>query len=391
MHCSPSGSVATPGNPALGGLDATAWDRLAAEHFYSSADWLTFCAGHGGGISGAVVSSVDGLPSAAVPVWEPTEPPSPLYRWNDVLSGHRLPTLPERGLIVGPRQGYQTHILSASGPVRAEAVAELVSLVQTWPLERCPRGDGSARVAMYVTSADAQALADAGVTHTPVLLEADAWFDLPPGGWDAWLATLPAKRRSNVRNEVGRFQRAGYTVDHLPLAECWAELAPLAASTQAKYGHVAPEAHWRGLLHRHMTGMGRAARVAVCRRRGGDIVGFCLYYIRGNTLFLRWAGFDYDRLDRAAEYFNLVYYSQMARAPELGVRRLHAGVKALEAKVLRGARLRPLWMVDLDPDSGLKGADQAIRQHNRATRERLLAEAGSGSAVDDPGAWLPFA
>jgi predicted N-acyltransferase len=381
---------AAPGEAALGGLHADAWDELVGPHFYSSAAWLRFCARHDGGAPGAQVCVSAGRPSATVPVLSVTEPPSPLYRWNDLLAAQGLPTLPERGLLVGPRQGYQTHLLVAPGKDRTAEVARLVQALRDWPLTDPADSTGTGCVAMYVTTPDAKALREAGVAAEPVLLEADAWFELPPGGWDAWLDALPSKRRGNVRREVRRFRDAGYTVEHRPLSECYEELPRLAASTQSKYGHAASPAYWLTLLRGHVEGMGCAARVSVCRRRDGAAVGFCLYYVWGDTLFLRWAGFDYEQLERAAEYFNLVYYSQIMRAPKLGVRRLHAGIKAPQAKALRGAMLRPLWLVDLQPDSALARHGDAIREHNRRAHERLVADLPPACAVDDAHSWLAF-
>jgi predicted N-acyltransferase len=223
-----------------------------------------------------------------------------------------------------------------------------------------------------------------------VLLEADAWLELPPGGWDAWIASLPSKRRINVRREARRFQDAGYTVTHLPLTECYEQLPALAGATQAKYGHAAAAADWLAVLKLHIAAMGSAAQVALCTRGGGEPVGFCLYYVWGETLYLRWGGFDYDRLVGAAEYFNVLYYSQVSLAPKLGVRWIHAGIKSLEAKALRGAELRPLWLVDLAEDSVLARHGHAVRRHNRHAYERLAADGRTRSALRDRDAWLAF-
>lgn len=370
----------------LGGLADSAWDRLAGPHLYSTAGWLRFCARHGSG-AGAAVSYSAGAPAAAVPVLELAGPPPPLYRWNDLLAAHGLPALAPTGLLVGPRQGYQTHLLTPAGPGRVDRLAELVQVLRDRP-RRKPTG--AALVAMYLTTSDALALREAGVPAPPVLLEADAWFELPDGGWEGWLDALPAKRRAEVRREVRRFAAAGNSVEHRPLSECWSELAPLAAATQSKYGDTAPSSFWATLLSGHVEGMGPAARVSVCRGRDGGIVGFCLYYVRADTLFLRWAGFDYDRLQDAAEYFNVVYYSQIDRAPQLGVRRIHAGVKAPQAKALRGARLRPLWLVDLADGSALVREHVAVVRHNRRAFDLLTAEVHPASAFADHAEWLAF-
>ena len=366
----------------LGGLDPDAWDRLAGSSFYSTAAWLKFCADHGGPRRGAIVSHADGQPAAAVPVAMVTDQlPPPLYRWNDLLAERGLPTLASNGLLVGPLQGYRTQLLTAPGVDGIDAARGLIHALRD-------RGD-AACVATYVPTEDARSLVAAGVSAPPVLLDTDAWIELPPGGWEAWLDALPKKRRTSVRRERRAFEEAGYTVTHLPLADCHERLAPLAAATQAKYGHDAPEAFWGGLLQLHVADMGAAARVSVCWH-GDDPVGFCLYYVWGDTLYLRWAGFAYERLAGAAEYFNLVYYDQVMQAPTLGVRWIHAGIKASEAKALRGAELRPLWLVDLAADSVLATRRDDVRDHTLRTVEGLLADNRTRAAVRDPDSWLAF-
>jgi predicted N-acyltransferase len=162
----------------------------------------------------------------------------------------------------------------------------------------------------------------------------------------------------------------------------------LAGSTQAKYGHAGAAGMWLELLKLHVAAMGTSAQVALCVRGGEEPVGFCLYYVRGDTLYLRWAGFDYGRLVGVAEYFNLVYYSQIELAAELGVRWLHAGIKATEAKALRGAELRPLWLVDLAEDSMLARHGDAVRAHNRLAHAQLAADSRTRGALTGEDEWL---
>ena len=371
----------------LGGLDAATWDRVVADGFYSTAAFLELCALHGGADAGAAVARGEaGEPVAVAPYAALTEPPTALYRWNDMLAERGLPQIACDGLLVGPRQGYRTQLPVVDGHDRVVAVASLVEQLRERSL-----GDGGACVAMYVTTSDAQALLAAGVTAQPVLLEADATFELPAGGWDAWLATLPSKRRINVRREVRRFEEAGYEIVRRPLSECIEQIPRLAGSTQTRYGSEAPTDLWRKLLGMHVAAMGGAAQVALCLRPGDDDpVGFCLYYVHADTLYLRWAGFDYGRLAGAAEYFNLLYYSQAMHAPQLGVRRIHAGIKTIEAKALRGARLAPLWLVDLAEDSPLAAERAAVRAHNATAHQRLCSDARTRAALGGDDDWTAF-
>jgi uncharacterized protein len=137
--------------------------------------------------------------------------------------------------------------------------------------------------------------------------------------------------------------------------------------------------------------MGIAAKVAVCSRRGGHPVGFCIYFVWGDTVFLRWCGFDYKRLiGGAAEYFNLLYYDQIKLAAERGVRWIHAGIKSPEAKARRGAALRPLWLVDLAEDSVIAQVSDQVRQHNMRGYQRLVEDGQTAAALVDRDSWEAF-
>ncbi len=73
-----------------------------------------------------------------------------------------------------------------------------------------------------------------------------------------------------------------------------------------------------------------------------------------------------------------MYYLPVRIAAEAGARWIHAGVEAAEAKALRGAQLRPLWMLDLSEDSVLTGHEDAIRSANAKLTTDIV---GSAKAV----------
>lgn len=370
---------AAGGQHRLGGLSAAAWNDLAGEHFYSSADWLGFCAADFGGENSAAVSYRAGEPVCAVPYARPSESLFGSYRWHDLMTAAGLPAPPADGVLVGPREGYQTHFLGASQASPAE-LGDVVNQL---------RAAGQTCVAMYVASADVLALRRAGIATTPVLLKADGWIELPESNWSTWEAALSKNRRKMVRRDVRLFREAGYRVEQVPLTECWQQLGVLASATQAKYGHATePEVELRSLRN-HAVCMGAAARTALLYAPDDSLVGFCLYYVWQGTVFLRWLGLDYNRLAGDREYFSLCYYAQIECAEQLGARWVHAGVDSLDAKAIRGARVRPLWLLDLSEDSVLAGADQAIRQHNARGYEVLKADPVTAVAVDDD-LWLPF-
>lgn len=368
-----------------------AWDRLAGRRFYSTCSWLTFCDNEPGALSGAATCYSEGKLVAAVPVAELISPSMPLYRWNDLLSSQGLPALPSRGLLVGPRQGYQTHLLALEEELPGTLVAKLVEEIRR---VHALFGEAHERacVAMYVTTRDAVALRRAGVSALPVLLGADAWLQVPPGGWPAWLESMTSKNRlKKVKKEVRRFRQAGYEINHMFLSQCYEKLAVAAASTQSKYGNSGNPDDYLPALRRYVERMGAVAKVAVCSQQGGTPVGFCIYFIWGDTIFLRWCGFDHRRLiSGAAEYFNLLYYGQIKLAEELGVRWIHAGIKSTEAKARRGAQLRPLWLVDLVEDSILAQVPDRVRQHNERGYRRLAEDSQTAEALVDLDSWQIF-
>jgi hypothetical protein len=365
----------------LGGLTPAAWDALAGRNFYSSAGWLGFCTTDFGQESAAAVSFRDGEPVCAVPYVPADSSLFGSYRWHDILTDAGLPAPHPDGLLVGPREGYQTHFLGASGTTLDE-LADVVGQLRA-------AAAGQSCVAMYVTTDDALALRRAGVGTMPVLLEADGWIELPERSWSSWEESLTRNRRKMVQRDVRQFRDAGYRIEEVPLTECWHRLGEIASATQAKYGHdTRPEIELTSLRN-HAVCMGEAARTALLYTAEGSLVGFCLYYAWQDTVTLRWLGLDYSRLSGGREYFNLCYYAQIELAAQLGTRWLHAGTKSVDAKAIRGARLRPLWLLDLTEDSVLAGADDAVRQHNAGRYEQLKADPITAAALDED-AWQAF-
>lgn len=361
-------------------ISRAVWDELAGRSFYSSANWLDFCATeHGGVVDAAVAAGSSTVAEVAVPLFSGTDLAGSPYDWNAQLASRSLPTLSIGGLLVGPREGYQTHLLRATRRPTPGAVTQLLSELRARAAEK-------ACVAMYLNTEDVRLLGAAGVPAPAVLLECDAWLPVPDGGFDTWLAALSAKRRNSVRKEVAAFTSAGYRIQHLPLRECSTAIATLAVRTEAKHGYDAAPAEDLASFRNHERCLGDAAMVALCTL--DDIpVAFCLYYVWRDTIFLRWAGFDYPRLCNAYEYFNVLYYEQLRWAAEREVRWIHAGIKSMKAKVLRGAVIRPLWLLDLSATSPLAGAQRAVHEHNAAFLDELLADSALAGGIADRAEW----
>lgn len=361
----------------LGGLSEQDWDDLAGPHFYSSTLWSRLCALAPGATPGGLHVDLPGGGRAAVPIAAVHDESNPHSRWTDQLTKRDLPAPPPNGILVGQRRGYLTHLLTTAN--RDEAAKHLLAALRELKADAC--------VAMFLTTPDVLLLRDAGVSAMPVALTTDAWIEIPPGGWDAWLDSLSSHRARRIRGEARRFERAGYQVQHQTLREAYPDVARLLARTEARYGReVDVDALTRSFRNQGALA-GDRAEVLLCGRETGPALGFCLYYRWHDTVFLRAVGFDYENLDGAGEYFNLTYYLP-ARLP--GVRWLHAGIESPEAKAARGASLRPLWLLDLAEDSVLNGHDAKVRRHNHAFLDHLRNSSPLvAGALDEP-LWAEF-
>nr|BFE86614.1 hypothetical protein GCM10020093_092150 [Planobispora longispora] len=308
-----------------GGMDPARWDALARDHFYSSVNWLRFCAGDGGITTGGLHLEAPGAGTVGVPVTAVRSIGNPFYQWDRILGEAGLPSPGPSGLLVGAHRGYQANILASPGISREQAAKELLcgledlagELAAAGAAGPLPAGASGGRdagavptVAMFLSTPDVVALRAAGVRAMPVALQPDAWIPLPEGGgWDEWMRSLPSKRRADiVRRDRRNFLEAGYEVVHTTLGECGPQAARLLACTERRYGHDADVEELAESIRIQAEALGADARVLLLSRPGEDPVGYCLYYMWGDTLYLRAAGFDYDRLAGAAEYFNLVYY-----------------------------------------------------------------------------------
>jgi hypothetical protein len=372
----------------LGGLTPDQWDDLASDHFYSSSGWLRLCADTPGPQCTAAVVRLDGGAAAAVPVGVVDTPLAGNYDWNRPLAERGLPRLPAVGLLVGPTLAYQTHLLT--GGTGGRGVAALLDELRRMACDTGIEHD-PACVAMYLSTADVQALLDAGVAAPPVLLEPDAWFEVPDGGWEPWLASLSQRCRHRVRRDVRQFDAMGYTVRLDTLPNCYERLPPLAVELAKKSGFDADPARFESEFTRYVKATGESAKVVLCEDDADTLVGFCIYYVWGETIYLRWGAFNYPRLSGAgAEYFNICYYQQVRLAGDIGAHRLHAGKKVLDAKVLRGARLRPLWMLDLSEHSPLATCADRVRDHNARLLRELTTAPVTANTLADPAEWEVF-
>jgi uncharacterized protein len=300
----------------------------------------------------------------------------PVYRVRNETNAFYLPQRCADGrwqgsyLLAGARRAYTNSLLIArdlTAVEHAEVTGGLLARLRGQAAGAGARG----ALFLYLPASAARSLLAAFPASHPVLIAMEAVLDLPGRDFDCYLQTLSGHRRRVIRHECDVFSRAGFTTAIEPASEVWQQVAPLVANVQRRYGNDAPDDHWRRLLRRQAADLAAHAIIFTCRR-DGVLAGACLGYAWHGTLYVKLCGFDYARLDASFEYFNLVYYAPIRYAYENCLNRIHYGREAFAAKLGRGARLAPLWGMEI-PAPG-RPAPRPATMWNRATAARWRAE-----------------
>jgi predicted N-acyltransferase len=322
----------------------------------------------------------------AVPVADVANESNALYRFRDLAEARGLSPQEGSRLLLGPRRGYRTEILTNPDAAEPRVDGAMEALVARLGEEAAARGlDGV--MALYADTTTADRLRRAAPAAPVLHLADDAWIDLPGTGFDDYLAALGRHRRQRVAREIRTFETQGADVSRHRLSDVAHDVAPLLAANQARHGHPADVATIARSLARQGELFGDRAEALVLALEG-RAVGFVAFYTHGDTIFLRATGTDAEALPGALAYLNLAYYLPAQLAYVRGIRRLHVGIEASETKALRGARLHPAWLVDLADDPVVTA--QAAEQHNaRELADREASPILSKTLARDE--WAPFA
>jgi predicted N-acyltransferase len=184
------------------------------------------------------------------------------------------------------------------------------------------------------------------------LVSATTSCALPAGGFEAYLARLPAKRRTEARRERRVFARRGGTLRFLRGDEIEPFVSPLAeleATLQRTHGNDVETALLEDQALRFLAEFG-SDMCLVVGEVGGRPAASATAFRHGDSLLGRSAGLDPEVAGRTLAYFNAVYYGVIELAYLLDVRRVSFGISSLDAKVKRGASLVPLRAA-LHPDA----------------------------------------
>jgi hypothetical protein len=354
---------------SIDSVDTRAWDQLALPRsFYMGSGWLRFCermdkSQHA---SYAVVEQ-GGTYIAAVPIFVVERAGNVHYDITRLFPDLASPGEPQ--MLVGSSRGYHNRLLIAPSLGREERSAALRLIAGH---VAAVAAEHRARRAwwLYLDDESVRELRQYA-SASPRVLRGDCQIDLPTGGYSEYLAAT--RHRKQIRKEEDKFLRAGYSLDRKKLSQILPEAGALLANTQRRYGFTVTDESMTDVLRVQCEATTDSAVAYTCSL-DGVMAGFCLTYHAGSTIYGRAVGFDYERLLGAAEYFMLSYYEPIRDAYESGMTVIHLGTSAYDAKVLRGASVRPLWAL---PFGEPAWSAVAATEHN-AAKWRELRDAVPG-------------
>lgn len=324
------------------------WDELASiRAFYVGADWLRYADAGQPGFSRYLGLHEEGrLVAALSSHWRPDET-APEYIAERVLGGAGAAG---RVLTLGGTRGFLSDVMVADHLPPAAAASHIAELIDA---ATAPHGGGWWWPYLPAPAVDV-VLTAAERLEYPLgvhLVGADCVIDLPGATVDDHIAALPTRqRRTNFRRERKRFIDSGLEMRHVRLSGRSWQMAPLLAAVQRKHGNTQSAEEVETRLRRQAEHLEDRGLVFACYD-GDRPVGFALAYRWNRELTVRAVGLDYDVGPSADVYAQVSIQAPLSYCYEHGLRRLHLGIDAYEAKCRRGARPRPLWAI-----SSLAGA-----------------------------------
>jgi uncharacterized protein len=176
--------------------------------------------------------------------------------------------------------------------------------------------------------------------YASTLLGAEGVLELADTSWEGYLAGLSKRRRYQTRKELRTYEAAGFRTVVRTGPDAFSEdLVALQVAHRAKYGLPGGEDRVRRDLYAVRDELGESC-VVFTAERDGQIGSFTLYLRTRDALFARTGG---TLPDAKGCYFAVDYHETARWAVENGIRRVHYGMAAYEAKVTRGCELRPRW------------------------------------------------
>lgn len=331
-------------------IDAESWDiRLDQDDFYLTSRWLGLVEDNvQTPVRYAVLADGERIEAGLPTVIADINSPWVLGRPDGILEEARRAgqSLPEAlsaqhldsvsllpSLVCGGRHMGPTRV---AGSRDTEQIRELLA----WALQYAASADVASISFPFVDEGDAELrrILGSGGYHGHLSAEY-AILDLPVGGWDAYLASLPGKRRRRVLADARQLQASDVTSRMVPLSECnLPELGRLEAQLMSKYGVDWSSQQTVVALESAIRRFGDGVSVVLSEIHG-TLVGFVVLHRWRDSWYTRQAGFSYDVPEHPPLYFETMYYRPIREAEGLGVKRIFFGSGSEEAKQSRGCIL----------------------------------------------------
>ncbi|GGL42404.1 GNAT family N-acetyltransferase [Planomonospora parontospora] len=172
------------------------------------------------------------------------------------------------------------------------------------------------------------------------------------------LASLSPRKRQNLLYEERRLTREPFTLGAEKLSGIVDEVADLITLGRERRDGHADRDRTASLLNAQSTVLGERMLVFTARLRG-RLAAVTTAAASHGGLYIRSYGACDELVERSGVYFTLTCHLPLRYAFDHGLRWLHSGIGAYEAKARRGFQLVPLWTVFIRP--GPVTAGQRVR------------------------------
>ncbi len=364
---------------SLAAVPRDEWDRLAAAYsLFASWGWLRYLEGAPGPPVSYLTVAGGGL-RAGWPVTTAGRPANARYDLDALFPGlaDGSPILPPPYLVAGASRGYRASAMTRDP-------AGMTSLMAASLYESA---ETAGLAVLYLDHADARsvvlALRELGRPATPVLTDAEAVIQISGGSLAGHISASRGRLRQRFRREMALFESSGLRLVRQPLEPCLGRLAQLQYELQQRHGQDWDLARTERSLRRLAAAAPADPLLLLAVDESDRPVGFSLSYRWGDTFYVRATGYEYARLRGACEYFTLTCYEPIRHAAQAGCGRLHLGLESLQAKMIRGAGLLPLWSVIVPASHDIPGGRIRALNRSRVTALRNRYAAHS-AAFSDP-------
>ena len=364
---------------SLADIPRDEWDRLAAAYsFFACWGWLRYLEGAPGPPVSYLTVANGGL-RAGWPVTTAVQPANARYDlgilFPGLAGGSSLLRPPY--LIAGAGRGYRATAMARDPAAMTSLMAASIRA----------SAETAGLAVFYLDTADAGAVVSAlhelGRPATPMFTDAEAVIKINGGSLAEHIAASRSRLRQRFRREMALFGSSGLRLVRQPLEPCLDQLVQLQYELQQRHGQDWNLARTERSLRRLSAASPADPLLLLAVDESGKPVGFSLSYPWNDTLYVRATGYAYARLRGACEYFTLTCYEPIRHAAQAGRSRVHLGLESLQAKLIRGAELVPLWSVVVPAGRDLPAGK--VRAWNRSRVAALQeAHAAHAGAFSDP-------